>query len=227
MKVITKFDGCINRFSFQLEKIIKHSKILFTIVFPTIKDKEASHFFLENIIIRTVSVIEEYLKSLLFVAAFHRRERIIEYIKNSGDNSLLDKIESGRIDALSAAISKELSFKKDAKKLKRIFHILFDGQLFPNSEVENSILDLILVRNIIVHEGGSPKEKHVSKIRTPGVIIIFSELKLIKSKLYKLEILENNFFLNTLKSIQALMIHINEIIKKNPDFIKIMNIKKM
>jgi hypothetical protein len=205
--------GCFNRHQFQTKKISDYEKIVLPIINKS-ENKDIAQFVIESIIIRRASNFEELLKCLIMIASIREETKTIEYFKINGNEETKANIQRGcDLGTLSAYAQAELSFKDDAKKLERIFQHLFGFSPFPNQEAKDYVLDMNLIRNIVVHEGGWPNERHARQIRHPTAIKVSAEIELkkgVKTVFYKLELTDYRFVINLIAALAEILIHIAE-----------------
>ena len=121
MSFETKLDACGNRFIHQVEIMDAY---LETVLGPLMKknDKRVIQFAFESIIVRVISFLEEYLSCLVGLAACREEKLIRKYFTECGSEYDQKKIKNGcNLGELWRLAAKQISFRKEAKKLKRIF----------------------------------------------------------------------------------------------------------
>lgn len=222
----TYLDVCRNNFWNQGWKLLEYLKFIADEIASKRKDTEMANFFLQHVVIRLHSYFEEYLKCLIFNISVRNIDSIIKYFEDSGSDrqrEQIKKIDRNRIAEYGNLAAQQASFMKKGKKLKKIFEYLFGFPLFPDENTERMILDLVLVRNIIIHAGGSPTTQYAKQIRTPGVILVTNEIKNpqsgeVISNFYKLELGSNSFILNVVKTIEVLTQYIHSKLEGDPKF---------
>lgn len=218
MSSIDQYSACFNRFSFQLKKMGKYvSKI-----FPTIEktnDDDITQFGLESILIRIPSFLEEFFGCIILIATGRKEKLMREYFLVNGSDKAKQDIKKGcNLGTLVKHAKSEISFKDEAKKIERIFNHLYSISPFPDKTTKDIILDMVLVRNIIIHEGGWPNEHHQKQVRTSGAIKISNTINLPGGEVsfYKLELTDKNFVRNAINSVKSLMLHIYKTLEKIP-----------
>lgn len=205
------FSGCFNRHAFQIRRISDYEKIVLPII-NKLENRDIAQFVLESIIIRRASYFEELLKCIIMIASVREESKTREYFTKNGSEEIKTNIKRGcNLGTLAIYAEAEVSFKDDAKKLERIFDCYFGFSPFPNQEAKDYILDMNLIRNIIVHEGGWPNERHARQIRHPNAIKISSEIQFehgMKSVFYKLELTDFEFLTYLIASLVDILLHI-------------------
>lgn len=205
MSSIDQYSACFNRFAFHLDKTVKYvSK-----VFPKIENtNDMMQFGLENILIRISSFLEEFLGCIILIATGRNEKLVRNYFQVNGSDQVKQDIKKGcNLGTLVKHSKSEISFKDEAKKIERIFNHLYSMSPFPDKNTKDMILDMVLVRNIIIHEGGWPNEHHQKQIRNSGAIKISRKINLPRREVsfYKLEFTDKKFVYNALNSVKSLM----------------------
>ena len=216
MNSTDRYDGCFNRFSFQINKMGKYVSITIPIV-EKLKDEDIMQFALEYILLRIVSFIEEFLGCIILIGGCWQEALLRSYFLDFGSDKAKTDVQGGcNLGSLIHYAKSEISFKNNAKKIERIFRHLFGLSPFPDQKTKDIILDMVLVRNIIIHEGGWPSEQHFRQVRTSGAIKISRTIKMSagETSFYKLEITDKKFVLNAVMAVQSLMQHLNSGIRK-------------
>jgi len=212
----TKLDACINRFEHQVNIMGKYIKLGLE---PLVKtgDKKVIKFAFESLIVRVAAFIEEYLSCIVGLASVNEEKLSRNYFKNYGNLAIQEQVKKGcKLGLLWKYIATEVSFENKAKKLKRIFNHLFRFSPFPDNNTENLILDAVLIRNVILHEGSMPSENYAKQMRNQGIIIVTNVIG--QSKFYDIELIENRFILNFFNATSKLASYIQEKLKKDPRF---------
>jgi len=216
MSSMDRYDACFNRFSFQITKMGKYVSITIPIV-EKLKDKDIMQFALEYILIRIISFIEEFLGCIILIGGCWQEALLRSYFLTHGSDKVKTDVQGGcNLGSLIHYAKSEISFKENAKKIERIFQHLFGLSPFPDQKTKDIILDMILVRNVIIHEGGWPSEQHFRQVRTSGAIKISRTINIYvgETSFYKLELTDKNFVFNALMAVQSLMQHLNSGIRK-------------
>jgi hypothetical protein len=221
----TIFNGTFNRFLHQLTRLTEYTEFFgnsLSVSNLNNKDKikKVGQFHIELLIIALFNFFEEYQKSIIFTASIHQEVLVRKYFKRFGKEDIKKKVKScDKLGDLGHYTLTEVSFKKKSHRLKRIFEYLCVFALFPDIKTENLIHDFILVRTIIVHEGGNPNQKHNDQINSED-IIISSEIKIKNNihRFYKLNLADGKFFKNVLSAINDIFFWIEKNALKDPRF---------
>jgi len=216
MAYTTKLDACINRFDHQINIMKKYINLVWKPLVKT-QDKKLLKFASESLIVRAVAFIEEYLSCLVGLASVNEEKLARDYFKNHGNPETQEQVKKGcNLGLLWKYTATEVSFKNNAKKLKRIFNHLFSFSPFPDNETENLILDAVLIRNVILHEGSMPSENYAKQMRNKGIIIVIDVI--LQSKFYDIELIENRVIINFFNAFSKLASYIQEKLKKDSRF---------
>jgi hypothetical protein len=206
---MTCFDACLNRLNFQLEK----AKKFFVFTFKTIQatgDEDIIHLFNVFFIIKMFSIYEEYIRSLIFHGGILKEREMIDYFNQN------DKDKKHQINDLKDLVRKlhTIGLHGDkCKRLKTIFKIIFDFDFFPESKTEKLFLDFILLRNIIVHDGGSIESRQVEQLYYTNVVEKTSNLPK-PFDFYRLRIYKSKFNVEITEALKNLSIHIQSNLKQ-------------
>ena len=73
------------------------------------------------------------------------------------------------LGTLITMAKRRLSFQKDGARIIMLFNVLFAMPPWPSDETRHTILDLVLLRNIFVHEGPAVLGGHAEQARRPGL----------------------------------------------------------
>lgn len=223
----TKLDACAKIYIHQVNIMDGYLEAVLEPLMKT-KNKKIITFAFESIIIRVISFVEEYLSCLVGLASIRKERSARQYFKRYRSANVNEQVvDSCNLGMLWKLAETQISFKENAKKIKRIFNHLFSFSPFPDVRTENFILDAVLIRNIIVHRGGLPNENYASQIRNPGVIIVPREIPLGKnsksSKFYEIELIRNTFIRDFFKAVGKMGNHIQRNLRKDPQFSYVMN----
>jgi len=172
MQFETNLDACINRFMYRINTMGEFMNLVLKPI-ETRGNEKILKFIYESFIIRAVAFIENYLTCLVGNASVRKESLIRDYFKEHGNERKKQEVRNcHELSILSKHMEAEVSFKKDAKKTKRVFEYLFNFSPFPHREIEDLIHDAVLVRNIIIHEGGIPSDAHANQMRNQGIIVV-------------------------------------------------------
>lgn len=216
MSSTERYDACFNRFSFQITKMGRYATITIPMI-EKLKDEDIMQFTLENILIRIESFIEEFLECIILIGGSWQEALMRSYFLTYGSDKAKTDVQGGcNLGSLIHYAKSEISFKDNAKKIERIFQHLFGLSPFPDQKTKDIILDMVSVRNVIIHEGGWPSEQHFEQVRTSGAIKISRTINMSAGEIsfYKLELTDKKFVINALMAVQSLMQHLNSRLRK-------------
>jgi len=125
----------------------------------------------EMVIVTVVADLEGIINCVVGVGAAHREQEFREFLAKQGSELEKPIARTCSLGDLMRFACKRVSFKDRAKRLLRISHVLFDTDPWPDEDTRRYLLDLIRVRNIIVHAGGWPSKEHAADVETPAVIV--------------------------------------------------------
>ena len=126
--------------------------------------------FVESIVVLTVAYMEDFLTSLVGSAA---REREVELRKHLS-NGLT---EQGRITVITCDIpvlmqmaKRRVDFRRKGARLESLFQVMFGCSPWPDVDTLTTINDLVLVRQVIVHQGGGDLGSYANQVRQPKLV---------------------------------------------------------
>jgi hypothetical protein len=123
------------------------------------------------VIVTVAAYLEEFLNCAVALAAVLREHDFRALLAAHGNDQ--EKAVSGTctLAELIRFARRRVSYKDRARRLDRISQFFFDASPWPDEDTRRYLLDLIKVRNIIVHAGGWPTKEHAEDVETPGVIV--------------------------------------------------------
>ena len=162
----------------------------------------------ELVIIALHIYLEEYLKNVIKYASENDDDLTEKYFQEykKGDAQTQKEVKIKLLES-------EVSFSKNAYKLKRIFHHFFGIEFFPNQETEKVILDFNLVRNILIHTNNKPDKNYIDQINCKR--IVYNDGKNFRINLI------NDFMIKVMLKLAKLSVHLQQkismhyILKKN------------
>lgn len=159
----------IQRFSPTFTSVIQHSAKTFN----GIQISDLAFFEKKMMLVSLVVIFENFAKDVLLLGAFYDPDKVKEMIpdEQKDEKKIIDDcVLNNDILGFESIIKKKLSFKKQAQGLKNAYKIIYEVDFFPNNEVEDILLDLIMVRNIIIHQNAIPREKDFNNLKFKNVI---------------------------------------------------------
>jgi hypothetical protein len=141
-----------------------------TAISPCIETQPAAFpLFAESLTITTVALHEHFLASLVAGAAHHCQPVLREYFVKAGNGNERKIAAHCDLKTLIRLAKRRLSFKQGGARIAKMFELLFGISPWPSDEVHHAILDLILLRNIFVHEGAAVLGEHAEQAYRPGL----------------------------------------------------------
>lgn len=125
-------------------------------VIPCIEKNVSSHpLLVESAVVLSVAHFEDYLRSLVGSSVEDKEAVLREHFHSHGNDK--EKAIAMTCDrpTLATLAKRRLSFENDAKRLERIFLVMFGCSPWPSTATKAAIKDLVLVRNAIVHSGSA------------------------------------------------------------------------
>jgi hypothetical protein len=113
--------------------------------------------FVDGCLVLTVARLENLMHSIVGVAARHRERALREHLTQNGSRQAREHAKTCDLRGLVRLAKREhLSFLKDGGvRLDRLFGVLFGCSVWANAEVHDALHDLVVIRNMIVHDGGA------------------------------------------------------------------------
>lgn len=203
-----RLEGTVNRFFWHTRR----TQAYIQAVAPNVLGKtEASveQYFLQSLVLMIHSHMEDFFKRSVSSAALLRPTELRQHISMYyPEETVLAETEPIFRLARTAA-DREVAFGKDAARLKRIFATLFGHAPFADAAAESDCLDLVLIRNLVTHDGAWPDGDDRSRVRRDDIILESGRVG--TSTFYKLEI-SRTFLIDVLaallRSVQALDGHL-------------------
>jgi hypothetical protein len=125
-------------------------------VMPYIVEKPTSlRVFMNGSIVLSVAHLEDFLRSLVGTAGHLREGALRTYLAQYGNDADKDRVKTCDLIPLVRMAKSSLSFKKGGVPISRIFDAVFHCSPWPSDAVRDVILDLVFVRNMIVHSGSA------------------------------------------------------------------------
>jgi hypothetical protein len=133
------------------------------------KQPQAFPLFVESLTITAVALHEHFLASLVAGAAHHQHAVLRKYFAKDGNDNEKKIAADCDLGTIIRLAKRRLSFKKGGARMATLFELLFGLSPWPSEEVHHTILDLVLVRNIFVHEGAAVLAEHAEQAHKPGL----------------------------------------------------------
>jgi len=104
----------------------------------------------DSVVVLVVARLDGFFNDIVSLGTRHRERAVRKHLHKHGhvparscDLPTLVKLVRGRV-----------SFESGGKRLDNLFRLIFRCSVWPSNEVRDVVLDLALLRNLIVHNGG-------------------------------------------------------------------------
>ena len=211
----------IQRVSPTFSLVFQHSAKTFN----GIQIPDLAFFEKKMMLVSLVVIFENFAKDVLLLGAFYNPDKVKKLIpdEQKDEIKIIDEcVLNNDILGFESIIKKRLSFKKQAQGLKNAYKIIYEVDFFPNNEVEDILLDLIMVRNIIIHQNAIPREKDFNNLKFENVIkrnSLLENFKIMGSNLsegtlpnvitFSLDLFNEDFEHAVLNGMMSLISHIS------------------
>ena len=146
----TKLELTFGGYQRALSRVLAYVNVVST---PVRENPGAVPVFVEALSIATVARLEHFLVSL-FAGAVHEREDAVRrnFAKHGSDGERRVARTCSR-GVLIRMVKRRISFAKRASGIEAMSDLLFGFPPWPDQELFETLSDLVLLRNIFVHEG--------------------------------------------------------------------------
>jgi hypothetical protein len=121
-------------------------------------------------VVLTVAIFEEFLKSVLSFSCHKREAALRGHFAALGNPAERATAATCDRPTLVRMVRRRVSFRQDAQQLRRVFDVAFGFSPWPSPDAATLILDLVRLRQVIVHEGGRLSAESAAQFATAGVI---------------------------------------------------------
>jgi hypothetical protein len=140
-------DSAFSSFRGQLHQVVDFSNA----AAPTVvSDKKLVAQLRDSVIVLAVARLDGFFQAVVSLATRHRESDLRALLVQEGH----PQAGSCSLPVLVKLVRRKVSFEKEARRLDGVFHFLFGCSVWPNDEVRELVLDLVLLRNLIVHSDG-------------------------------------------------------------------------
>ena len=133
------------------------------------KEPQAFPLFVESLTITAVALHEHFLASLVAGADHHQQAALRKYFAEEGNDHEKKVAHECDLGTIITLAKRRLSFQKGGARIVKLFNVLFEMTPWPSDETHHTILDLVLLRNIFVHEGAAVLGEHAEQAYRPGL----------------------------------------------------------
>ena len=193
MTILSELDRASLRGSFQtVQQRITHLLHYALATIPTIRENpKYAPELADSLVLLIVVRLEAFLVSILSLGTRHRQDAVRTHFIKSGR---LDARGTRTLPELVRLVRGRVSFEKGGRRLDGLFRLVFQRPLWVSPEVRDVILDLVLLRNFIVHGDGSDWSQedkvlssYATQFRTADVLIVnkYGDLSVYRIDHYK------------------------------------------
>jgi hypothetical protein len=104
----------------------------------------------DSVVVLAVSRLDSFFIDVVSLGTRHREWTIRKHLVKHGQKSA----QSCDMPALVKMVRRKVSFEDGGRRLDNLFQLIFQCSVWPNDVVRDFVLDLVLLRNFIVHSSG-------------------------------------------------------------------------
>lgn len=104
----------------------------------------------DSLVVLVVVRLEAFYTNLLSHGARHREGAVRKHLVKNG----YPDAKACILPQLVRLVRSQVSFKKEGAKIDRLCRLMFQQPLWVSADVRDVILDLVLLRNLVVHNAG-------------------------------------------------------------------------
>lgn len=104
----------------------------------------------DSVIILAVSRLDWFFQDVLSLGTRHREQVLRKHFSRHGHKSAM----TCDLPTLVKMVRRRVSFEDGGRRLDNVFRLMFGCSVWPTDEVRDVVLDLVLLRNFIVHSSG-------------------------------------------------------------------------
>jgi hypothetical protein len=125
-------------------------------VTPCIAGKPALlRVFVDSSIVLAVAQLEAFLRSLVGTAAHVRHAALRKHLARNASRHEQAQVRTCDLQQLVRLAGRRVSFENQGKAIDRLFAVLFGCSPWPSHDQRDVVVDMAMVRNMIVHHGGT------------------------------------------------------------------------
>ena len=180
-----RLEGPVNRFAWHVKRAEKFA----VAVMPSVQaqgDPAIQQYLFQALVLMIHSHMEDFFTRVVSLGGITRPAELRAHIAKHYPAEIVLAETEPIFKLADVAADREVSFRDDAVRLKRVFRCLFDREPFADPGAEAECLDLVVVRNVITHDGAWPREGARDRVRRKDVILESGRVG--DGTFYKLEI---------------------------------------
>ena len=128
--------------------------------------------FVESIVVLTVAYMEDFLTSLVGSAAREGEVELRKHLSNGLTEQERTTVLTCDIPVLVQMAKRRVDFRRKGARLESLFQVMFGCSPWPDVDTLTTINDLVLVRQVIVHQGGGDLGSYANQVRQPGLFTV-------------------------------------------------------
>jgi hypothetical protein len=125
--------------------------------------------FVESMTVIMVARFEHFATSLVASAVRSRESVARDHFRRHGNPDESPVAQSCDLRELIRMARRRVSLKKGGRRFESLFGVLFGFSPWPNDVTLTTIADLVLLRNIFVHEGDTVLDEHARQMHRQAV----------------------------------------------------------
>jgi hypothetical protein len=104
----------------------------------------------DSVIVLAVARLDWFFQDAVSIGTLYREEVLRKHFAKHGER---DATECD-LPTLVKKVRRRVSFKDDGARLDNVFRLMFQCSVWPTDEIRDCVLDLVLLRNFVVHGRG-------------------------------------------------------------------------
>lgn len=128
--------------------------------------------FVESIVVLTVAYMEDFLASLVGSAAREREMELRKHLSKGLTEQERTTVLTCDIPVLVQMAKRRVDFRRQGARLESLFQVMFDCSPWPDVDTFTTISDLVLVRQVVIHQGGGDLGSYANQVRQPGLFTV-------------------------------------------------------
>ncbi len=165
-----RLEACTSRFAHQLDRTRAYLDVVAPAIGSQAEADQNRQYCFQTIVLMIHTFMEEHYRLLVSLATLWRPDDVRRYLAPRRHEQAAE-IEETAAFALMKIARREVTFRDKGKKLKGIFGLLFQVGPFADLDAESKCFELIRVRNIITHQGGSLEGDDLTQFSSPEVVV--------------------------------------------------------
>ena len=104
----------------------------------------------DSVVVLAVARVDGFFNDMVSLGTRHREQAVRKHFRKQG----YERARSCDLPTLIKLVRSRVSFENGGKRLDDLFQLIFRCSVWPSAGVRDVVLDLALLRNLIVHNGG-------------------------------------------------------------------------